>query len=102
MSPLPSKLQAAPALSQPVPPTPESPPLNDPETTRKIRRTHCQAEHVVDSMSMGKIGSSDYFGEIQDDYWKKVNENPLDYLDNDDKLREMIKQIARTYKVRIY
>ena len=71
------------------------------ENSRKIRRATCQADNVLDKMQYGKIGYSEHFYDIQADYWSSFNLNPLNYLDDDVKLRELLETTARSYKVRI-
>ena len=81
--------------SQPASPIQETPPLldcpprNDPETARKVRRAHCQAKHVVDSMGKYKLMT------ILENFRMTTGKKGKDK-------DEMTKQIARTYRVRKY
>ena len=82
-------------------PSPPAVSEDEKEMARITRRVISQANYINDSMSYGKIGYSDYYYDIQADFYKTIKSNPKDFVDDEPKIRECLLKTARSYKVRI-
>ena len=71
------------------------------DQARITRRVISQANHVNESMTYGKIGYSQYYSDIQDDFFKTIECKASEFVDNEPKIKETLIKIARSYKVRI-
>ena len=81
--------------------------LPNPETVRKINRVYDKADRITMGYTCNHIiAYSGCQGEIEDNFWKIVKQNPLEFFKEDkldeDNIRETYKAEARSLGVRIY
>lgn len=97
--------EAAPAFQNPEPKLVKN--LPNPETVRKINHLYDKADRITMGFTCNhKIAYSGCQGEIEDNFWKIVKQNPLEFFIEDkldeNKIRETYKAEARSLGVRIY
>ena len=97
------------------PPTAASAPLPAEDTLAKknqelVRQKNLlfsKATRITESFSMNqRIGNSGCDREIEDEYWKILTQNPLDFYDDDkldeEKVYQTYKATARSFGVRMW
>ena len=94
------------AASAPLP-SDETPAKKNPELVRMKNLLFSKAKRITESFSMNqRINNSGCHRKIEDEYWKILTQNPLDFYDDDkldeEKVYQTYKATARSFGVRMW